>query len=84
MIDILVIVANWYASMEHLADLFIKHAKVTVLYVQIRQMVQSQLRLCGDTLSQEDLEFMQYGTLKMIYMEQVHHRVCAETKNLHY
>ena len=47
-------------------------------------MVQSQLRLCGETRSQEDLEFMQFGTMKMIYMEQVHHRLCAETKNLHY
>ena len=70
--------------MEHLADLVFKHAKVTLFYVQIRQMVQSQLRLCGETRSQEDLEFMQFGTMKMIYMEQVHHRLCAETKNLHY
>ncbi len=39
--------------------------------VQIRNMAQSRLRLCGEARSLEEQEFMQFGALKMIYMEQV-------------
>ena len=38
---------------------------------QIRHMAQSKLSLIAGVRSAEELEFMQYGTLKLIFMEQV-------------
>ena len=40
-------------------------------------MAQSKLRLSNEAKSPEELEFMQYGALKMVYMEQV----CSECKD---
>jgi hypothetical protein len=38
---------------------------------QIKQVTQAKLALVGDMRSQEDLEFMQFGALKMLLLEQV-------------
>ena len=44
---------------------------------QIRHMAQSKLCLLSMDRAPEELDFMQYGTLKMIYMEQVCMAKCA-------
>jgi hypothetical protein len=42
-----------------------------VMRQQIKQAAQAKLALVGGVRSAEDIEFMQYGTLKMILLEQV-------------
>ena len=34
-------------------------------------MAQSRMRLSGEARSPEDIDFMQFGAIKMVYMEQV-------------
>ncbi len=43
----------------------------TVMRQQIKQAAQAKLALVGGVRSAEDVEFMQFGTLKMILLEQV-------------
>ena len=40
-------------------------------------MAQSRLRLNGEARSPEDVDFMQFGALKMVYMEQVRSKARA-------
>ena len=42
-----------------------------VMRRQIKQATQAKLALVGDIRSPEDLEFMQFGALKMLLLEQV-------------
>jgi hypothetical protein len=42
-----------------------------VMRRQIRQSTQAKLALVGNIRSPEDLEFMQFGALKMLLLEQV-------------
>ena len=42
-----------------------------VMRQQIKQAAQAKLALVGGVRSTEDIEFMQFGTLKMILLEQV-------------
>ena len=41
------------------------------LTVGFKQVTQAKLALVGDMRSPEDLEFMQFGALKMLLLEQV-------------
>ena len=45
-----------------------------VMRQQIKQATQTTLALVGDVRSPEDLEFMQFGALKMLLLEQVDFR----------
>jgi hypothetical protein len=42
-----------------------------VMKRQIKQLTQAKLALVGSMRSAEDLEFMQFGALKMVLLEQV-------------
>jgi phosphoribosylformimino-5-aminoimidazole carboxamide ribonucleotide (ProFAR) isomerase len=42
-----------------------------VMKRQIKQVTQAKLALVGGIRSAEDLEFMQFGALKMVLLEQV-------------
>ncbi len=42
-----------------------------VMKRQIKQVTQAKLALVGGMRSAEDLEFMQFGALKMVLLEQV-------------
>jgi hypothetical protein len=49
-----------------------------VMRRQIKQATQAKLALVGDVRSPEDLEFMQFGALKMLLLEQVDFRAKGE------
>ena len=58
-------------------DLFAQLNRDVARTPQIRLMAQSRLRLNGEARSPEDVDFMQFGALKMVYMEQVRSKARA-------
>jgi hypothetical protein len=59
-----------------------------VMRRQIKQVIQAKLALVGGLRSAEDLEFMQFGALKMVLLEQVRSEwnlnFCASEVGLQY